>query len=146
MEDQNREKRIHSKKRKKRKKRSKSKAKGNHDLTENVSMIPSVQREEDTNSYGNLNPDAETNDKDDGVCKDCLMEHCGKSLNVKTKAPIDFSFIFKDDKPVPSQSETADPEAVNNPLEPIRIEEKVRYTRKLVHQIYAYILSIRVII
>ena len=35
-----------------------------------------------------------------------------------------FSFIFKDDQPVES---VEDPEVVNNPLEPIRIEEKVRY-------------------
>ena len=139
---------MHSKKRKKRRKRSKSKAKDNPALIEKVSLKPSVHRDivgvsQDTNTYGNLNPEAETDDKDDGVCKDCLMEHCGKSQNVKTKAPIDFSFIFKDDKPLPSHSETADPEAVNNPLEPIRIEEKVRYAH-----IYAYVkyLSIRVII
>lgn len=86
---------------------------------------------QDTNFNGNSIPVVVTNETNDGVCKDCLMEHCGKSQSVKTKAPIDFSFIFKDDKPVPSQSETADPEAVNNPLEPIRIEEKVRYAYAL---------------
>ena len=34
-----------------------------------------------------------------------------------------FSFIFKDDQPV---ERSVDPEVVNNPQEPIRIEEKVR--------------------
>ena len=68
------------------------------------------------------------------------MEHCGKSQILKSKAPLDFSFIFKDDKPVLSQSETADPEAVNNPLEPIRIEEKVRYSTAL----NVFILSITI--
>ena len=80
----------------------------------------------DTSNYGNLKHVGEANYEDNGVCRDCLMEHCGKSQILKSKAPLDFSFIFKDDKPVLSQSETADPEAVNNPLEPIRIEEKVR--------------------
>ena len=32
-----------------------------------------------------------------------------------------FSFIFKDDKPI------IDHEVINNPQEPMRIEEKVRY-------------------
>ena len=85
---------------------------------------------QDRHSLGNLNSVEEAKVRDDGICQDCLMEHCGKSQSVKNKAPLDFSFIFKDDKPVPSQSETADPEAVNNPLEPIRIEEKVRKRRK----------------
>ena len=85
---------------------------------------------QDRHSLVNLSSVEEAKVKDDGICQDCLMEHCGKSQSVKNKAPLDFSFIFKDDKPVPSQSETADPEAVNNPLEPIRIEEKVRKRRK----------------
>ena len=55
------------------------------------------------------------------------MEHCRKAQNYKDEAPIDFSFIFKDDIPMPSHLEAADPEAINNPMEPIRIEEKVRY-------------------
>ena len=54
------------------------------------------------------------------------MEHCGKAQSYKDEAPIDFSFIFKDDIPMPSHLEAADPEAINNPVEPIRIEEKVR--------------------
>ena len=37
---------------------------------------------------------------------------------------LNVSFIFKDDQPV---ERSEDPEVVNNPQEPIRIEEKVRY-------------------
>ena len=100
--------------------------------------IPGVSK--DTSDYGNLKHVEEANHEDNGVCRDCLMEHCGKSQILKSKAPLDFSFIFKDDKPVLSQSETADPEAVNNPLEPIRIEEKVRYSTAL----NVFILSITI--
>lgn len=129
--DKNKDKRTHSKKKKKRKKRSKSNVKANTDddlgdvslisVNQNIVAVP-----KDTSNYGNLKHVEEANHEDNGVCRDCLMEHCGKSQILKSKAPLDFSFIFKDDKPVLSQSETADPEAVNNPLEPIRIEEKVR--------------------
>ena len=53
--------------------------------------------------YGNLKHFEEANHEDNGVCRDCLMEHCGKSQILKSKAPLDFSFIFKDDKPVCDQ-------------------------------------------
>ena len=42
-----------------------------------------------------------------------------------------FSFIFKDDQPV---EKIEDPEVVNNPQEPIRIEEKVRKKKKKKHK------------
>ena len=66
------------------------------------------------------------------------MENCGKRGNTKDNSPIDFrfyscalyihiksfiySFIFKDDKPV----EHEDKDVVTNPVEPMRIEGKVR--------------------
>ena len=75
---------------------------------------------------------------DDGRCKECLMD-CGKTRSHSLNKPLDFrfhlierkliltekyfSFIFKDDQPV---ERSEDPEVVNNPQEPIRIEEKVR--------------------
>ena len=77
---------------------------------------------------------------DDGRCKECLMD-CGKTRSHSPEKPMDFrfdfierklqqiknqkyfSFIFKDDQIVES---IEDPEVVNNPQEPIKIEEKVR--------------------
>jgi hypothetical protein len=67
-------------------------------------------------------------------CQDCLMEHCtGASTLYRTdNKPVDFSFIFKDDvivkKDDPGEDKEApiDPENVNNPMEPIRIEERIR--------------------
>ena len=49
------------------------------------------------------------------------MENCGKS-RIEPDKPIDFSFIFKDDKPVVH----VEGDTVMNPQEPLRIEEKVR--------------------
>ena len=55
------------------------------------------------------------------------MENCGKTKSEAENSTFDFSFIFKDDKPVIDESQ--DNEVVTNPMEPIRIEERVR-TRK----------------
>ena len=106
------------KKKKKRKSRSKSKV-----------------RPEENNVMENIAHNIQENEVKDlkqtkvsSRCEGCLMENCGKPLEERGGSPIDFSFIFKDDKPV--ITETIDDEVIENPVEPIRIEERVRTKKK----------------
>ena len=69
-------------------------------------------------------------------CKDCLMENCRGAVTLyKTDdKPIDFSFIFKDDvivnKEDGDKEAPIDPEAVTNPVEPIRIQERIKKKKR----------------
>ena len=112
------------KRRKKKKKRSRSKGKTG-DKEENKK-----DQNEET-SYGDKEKDFANSIPLDSYshCQDCLMENCKKQLSAFQTKPIDFSFIFKDDKPL-NIVEDQDKEVVENPQEPIRIEERTRKRRK----------------
>ena len=112
------------KKKKKKRRRSRSKSKSK---SEELKGTTNVSKETDEN---NATDDMAKNvkDIDNTRCHGCLMENCGKSSYETDSSPIDFSFIFKDDKPI--ISETIDKEVVTNPEEPIRIEEHVRTRKK----------------
>ena len=128
----------HGKRKKKRKKRSKSKTKSDMVTDKPSTHMPAAEIEGiDPYSAGDKwNPNANTvwedttnsvrggqeTHEDDDRCKDCLMEHC--TMNKPHNSAIDFSFVFKDDKPV--THEIHEDEVITNPQEPMRIEEKVR--------------------
>ena len=129
----------HGKRKKKRKKRSKSKTKSDMVTDKPSTHMPAAEIEgiDPYRAADNWNPNANTvwedttnsvrggqeTHEDDGRCKDCLMEHC--TMNKPHNSAIDFSFVFKDDKPVTHENHE-DQEVITNPQEPMRIEEKVR--------------------
>ena len=112
------------KKKKKKRRRSRSKSKSKSEELKGTVNISKESNENDTTE----DVDKNLKDIDNTRCHGCLMENCGKSSYETDSSPIDFSFIFKDDKPI--ISEKLDKEAVTNPEEPIRIEEHVRTRKK----------------